>query len=214
MANIVGDGVSIGTGGWVTTGRGDDATAPGAFTIAFASRTTTTITVTHVPPVDADYSTTEFYAFALEGGDDATLSSSATPVTLTGLTAGQRYDIVAVAKDTSGNRTVVVNAGNTIRTAGTSTASGDAGASYGDLEIDWYVDRKASAHSMAPWRLDATSALASGKLETKARTINTGQIRELRLRIRCKAPVRHIEIVEIALAVEVPRAPGRGRGLG
>ena len=82
---------------------GSTETAPDAPSIAFSSRTTTTIVIAHTPPADVtDYTQTRIY-YGVEGAaaTGSQTSSAAENVTFSGLTAGVRYWFVAVAESST-----------------------------------------------------------------------------------------------------------------
>ena len=174
--------------------------------ITFKSKTATRITVTHTPPADPDYGTTEFQAASLDGGDAAEATSAlAGDVAIDGCTPGGLYVVVATAKDTSGNRAKPVVLAQLIRTEASSGLACPA-------SVTWYLDRRSTPSIYAPKEFDAALASASGKMEIVRRALHAGAVRNLRLRITCMAPVAHFELSELALILQTPEARPLGRG--
>jgi hypothetical protein len=183
-----------------------DTTPPGPVTnLALVSRTATTITLSFTPPTDADFSTVEFVAEAKEGGTSVSTTDAASPVTITGQTVGQLYNIVATAKDTSGNRSTPVTI--SVRTKAASTAATNV------IEFQWYTNRRSAQHSASPWQIDADEPANAGHLVTKHIQLHAGHVNELRVRGLAKGPIAHLEILEMGLVYRSPKTLPAGRSL-
>ena len=212
MSLLTADMQSVGTFGWWftdTSGSTPDTTPPGLPTIVYKSKTSTSITVTHTPPADLDYSITEFQAASLDGGAAAEASSAvAGDVTISGsgLTPGSLYVVTATAKDATGNRSKPVVLAQLIR------AEASSGLDY-PASLYWYLDRRSTPSTHAPKEFDATVPVTSGKMEIVRKALHAGAVRNLRLRITCMAPVSHFEISELALILQTPEARPLGRGI-
>lgn len=174
----------------------EDRTRPSAPTIGTSAQTDTTITITHTAPDDADYSTTEAWAFALDGGDDGTASGAGSTITIEDLSAANNYIIAACAKDTAGNRSAIVVLTTVVRTQAASSIT------Y-PLNLYFYTDRRTTALGHCPVAVDPT---VTGRRGVHKKRIN-GRGRVLRIRGVCRAPVL-VKLIEIgAQAILAPRAP-------
>jgi len=188
------------------SGSSPDTTPPAQATLAYASRTATTISGTHTPPADADYATTEVYAISIDGGaqGNVSLTSADTTWTIPDLTPGCTYIIVYWTEDATGNKCDPSVLGRTYRT----TSSGSTTTS--PMEVRWWRNRDNTVHASAPWNLDPELAGNSGRSRLEKVQLHCGQVHNLRLQVRCRAPVNNLEIMEMALNISVPESRPHG----
>ncbi len=164
-------------------------TAPGPASITLNSFTVTTVTLNHTPPTDADYASTTVYAISLPGGIVATATGTGATITVPGLSGATHYIFVAVATDTSGNRSAIGTASVCECTTAVDTAPAM------PLIVKWFVDDEDTIHEFGPEYLDPTDAGSH-------RITNLGRGRLLRVRLECHAPVATLQIRSIGLIVQ------------
>lgn len=102
MALRAGDGVSIGTWGWVLTDTGADVTPPDKGRIWLGSVTTTTASINVTPPEDVDYDHCDL-SLTVEGQGTDTLHTAFSGE-LASLSPDTWHLAVVTAVDSSGNR--------------------------------------------------------------------------------------------------------------
>ena len=124
------------------TGVIPDTTPPAAPEIGDPSAGEESATVVVTPPPDSDYLSTTVYAIPVLGGTTESATGTSGIFTITGLVPGTLYAYIAVARDTSGNLSVVSNA-----KIGTTLPATDI-----DLPayLKWFVNDEVDYHEHGP----------------------------------------------------------------
>jgi len=208
MAVTSGDAISIGTGGrFVTVAGAGDVTPPANATVAFASRTAASITVSHAAPDDADYAATEIRAISIDGGEtgSATATVGDTSVTISDLTPGCTYIIIYWTEDAVGNKSdaaMLVQAYRCLSSGSTTTSP---------LEIEWWRNRNSTRHGACPWHIDPELPGNNGRARIEKVRLHAGQLHNLRLRGRIRSPVKNYELLEVGVSVSIPKNRPHGK---
>ena len=159
---------------YVPGGAIPDTTPPAAPEISEPSAGEQSATVVVTPPGDSDYLSTTVYAIPVLGGTTQSATGTSGVLSITGLVPGTLYAFVAVARDTSGNLSVVSNA----KISTTLPATDIERPAY----LKWFVNDEVDYHEHGPEVFDPS--------ETGSRRFfNLGRGRTWSFLLECHEPV-------------------------